>query len=89
MSRRERIDPIPGEFPSYEAAAEFWGEHDTTDYPDAFRTVKATTSFRRRYYQIEIEEDVARALRARARRRKVSMGRLASDLLRQHLINHT
>lgn len=55
MGKRRHLDPIPEEFPSYEAAAKFWEEHDTTDYPDAFRTVKATTRLRRRYYKIEAE----------------------------------
>ena len=39
MPRKKPIDPIPEEFASYEEAAEFWDTHDTTDYPDAFRTV--------------------------------------------------
>jgi hypothetical protein len=89
MSKRRAADPIPKDLPSYEAAARFWDEHDTTEYPNAFRTVKATTRFRRRYYDIEIEEDVVRALKAQARRKKVPLGRLASDLLRQQLASHT
>jgi hypothetical protein len=36
MSKRKRVDPLPDEFSSYEEAAEFWGEHDTADYPEAF-----------------------------------------------------
>jgi len=39
MSKKKRIDPIPQEFTSYEQAAEFWDKHDTTHYPDTFRTV--------------------------------------------------
>jgi hypothetical protein len=85
MNKRRVADPIPKEFASYEAAAKFWDQHDTTDYPNAFRTVKATTRFRCRYYEIEIEEDVVKALKARARRKKVPVGRLASKLLRQQL----
>jgi hypothetical protein len=40
MNTDKRIDPIPEEFDSYEEAAEFWDTHDTTDYPDAFRSVE-------------------------------------------------
>jgi predicted transcriptional regulator len=36
----KQVEPIPEEFTSYEEAAEFWDSHDTTDYPDAFRTVE-------------------------------------------------
>ena len=68
MRRRKQIDPIPEEFASYEEAAEFWDTHNTTDYPDAFRTVEVTSELRRRHYEIEIDADVIRKLRRQARR---------------------
>jgi hypothetical protein len=40
MSKQRDVDPIPEDLDSYEKAAEFWDAHDTTDYPDAFRTVE-------------------------------------------------
>jgi hypothetical protein len=86
MSKKKQIDPIPDEFESYEEAAEFWDTHDTTDYPDAFRTVKVEAEFRSRRYEIELDADVIKALRARARRKKTSLSRLASELLRQQLL---
>lgn len=67
MSKKKRVDPIPEEFASYEEAAEFWDTHDTTDYQDAFRTVKVVTDFRGRHYEIEVETDVVRVLQALAR----------------------
>jgi hypothetical protein len=82
---KEYVDPIPEEFASYEEAAEFWDTHDTTDYPDAFLTVEAVTEFRGRYYEVEIDEDVAKALRSQAREKGIPINRLASDLLRQQL----
>lgn len=85
MPKKKHIDPIPEEFASYEEAAEFWDTHDTTDYPEAFRTVKVSTEFRGRRYEIELEPDIARELRSRARRRGMTAGRLASDLLRKQL----
>jgi hypothetical protein len=84
-TRKKRVDPIPEEFASYEEAAEFWDAHDTTDYPDAFRTVDVVAEFKRRYYEVEIEDDVARVLQAQAQEKGVPVGRLASDLLRQQL----
>ena len=84
MTKR-KIDPIPEEFESYEEAAEFWDNHDTTDYPNAFRTVPAVTTFRARHYEIEIDADVAKALRVRARKKRTTVDRLASDLLRKQL----
>jgi hypothetical protein len=86
MRKKKSIDPIPEEFTSYEEAAEFWDTHDTTDYPNIFRTIEAKTKFKSRHYEIEVEADVVRALQIKARQRKVAVGRLASDLLRQQLV---
>ena len=85
MRKQKQIDPIPDEFSSYEEAAEFWDTHDTTEYPDAFRTVEVQSELRQRHYEVEIDSDVMKKLRARARRKRVSLGNLASDLLRQQL----
>jgi hypothetical protein len=83
---KKHIDPIPDEFASYEDAAEFWDSHDTMDYPDAFHSVDIETEFRGRYYEIELDEDVALLLLERARSLGVTSGRLASDLLRQQIL---
>jgi predicted phosphatase len=85
MAKKRSVDPLPEEFGSYEEAAEFWDSHDTTDYPDAFRTMNVTTEFRSRHYEVELEPDVASELRSRARRRGVKPGHLASDILRRQL----
>lgn len=85
MRKQKPIDPIPDEFSSYEEAADFWDTHDTTDYPDAFRTVEVKSELRQRRYEVEIDSDVMKKLRARAKRKRVSLGNLASDLLRRQL----
>jgi hypothetical protein len=85
MRRRKQLDSIPEEFSSYEEAAEFWDTHDTADYVDRFRTTDVVSELTKRHYEIEINSDVMRILRARARRKGVSVSRLASDLLRQQL----
>jgi len=76
---------MPDEFASHEEAAEFWDCHDTTDYPRLFRTVRVVAELRNRHYEIPIEADVVRALQARARKSGVTLGHLASRLLRRHL----
>lgn len=86
MRKKKHVDPIPEEIASCEEAAEFWDTHDTTDYPDAFRTVEVVTKFRKRYHEIEIEADVEKALRTQSRKRGIPVRRLASDLLRQLLM---
>ena len=88
MSKKKGVDPIPEEFDSYEEAAEFWDAHDTTDYPDAFRTVEVESEFRGRHYEVELEEEVIRKLRAQARQKGVTVSRLASDLLREQLVSY-
>ena len=88
MRKKKHVDPIPEEFSSYEEAAEFWDTHDTTDYPETFVTVEFESQLRRRRYEIEVDPDVVKVLRARARQRGVSAGHLASDILRQQLTVH-
>jgi predicted phosphatase len=88
MSKKKGVDPIPEEFDSYEEAAAFWDAHDTTDYPDAFRTVEVESEFRSRHYEVELEEEVIKKLRAQARQKGVTVSRLASDLLREQLVSY-
>ena len=54
MSKERDVDPIPGEFDSYENAAEFWDTHDTTGYLDAFHTVEVDCEFRDRRYEAQL-----------------------------------
>jgi hypothetical protein len=85
MSRKRQTDSLPDEFASLEEAADFWATHDTMKYPRAFRTVRVVAELRNRHYEIPIEADVVRSLEAQARRAGVSLGHLASDLLRRQL----
>jgi len=82
---KRNVDPTPEHFNSYEEAAEFWDTHDTTDYLDEFRTVDITAELRARHFEIEIAEDVVEALQDKARQQGVSIGHLASNLLREKL----
>lgn len=84
MQKKGRTN-LPDEFQSYEEAAEFWDNHDTTDYPDIFRTVEVSVDFPKRIYEVEIDEEVVEKLRIRARQKGITVSRLASDLLRQQL----
>ena len=87
MSERKRVDPLPDEFSSYEEAAEFWGEHDTTDYPEAFASEEEVVEAKllRRHYEVEVSPDLAEELRQRARQQGVPVRELVSDLLRRQL----
>jgi len=84
-SKKKPVDPIPEEFSNYEEASEFWDSHDTTEYLADSRPVKAISELRERHFEIEIEPAVAAVLRKEAKRRGVTPGHLASELLRQRL----
>jgi hypothetical protein len=63
MSRKNKhIDSIPEEFSNYEEAAEFWDTHDTTDYPEAFQDIEVKAKFRKRHYELEVDEDIMNVL---------------------------
>jgi len=85
MRKKKPIDRIPEEFATYQDAAEFWDTHDTTHYPDTFHTVKVTSKLRHRHYEIPIAPDIAEALRALARTRRVSVSHLTNEFLRRDL----
>ena len=82
---KKRVEPTPDNFESYEAAADFWDTHDTTDYADEFRTVEVNTELRARHFEVEIDEQVAKALQAQAKEKGVRISDLAFSLLRQQL----
>jgi predicted DNA binding CopG/RHH family protein len=84
-NKQKQVDPIPEEFASYEEAAEFWATHDTTDYPDSFETVAVETELKRRRYEVEIEEDLMKALHEQAQQRGVAVSQLVSEMLREKI----
>jgi predicted phosphatase len=82
---KKHVEPTPENFESYEAAADFWDSHDTTDYLDEFRTVEVNTDLRARHFEVEIDENVAKALQIQAKEKGVKVSDLASSLLRRQL----
>jgi hypothetical protein len=83
--KQKQADPLPEEFGSYEEAAEFWDTHDTTDYPESFETVEVEAEFRRRRYEVEIDEDLVKVLSEQAQKRDVAVSRLVSEMLREKI----
>jgi len=75
----------PEQFVNCDEAAEFWANHDTTDYLDEFRTVDLKGELRERRFEVEIEEDVVKALQHKAKEQGLSLNDLASALLREKL----
>jgi predicted DNA binding CopG/RHH family protein len=85
MNGKNKIDEIPKEFESYEEAAEFWDEHDTTNYLDEFETVEADVKLTKRRFEIEIDADLIADLSKEAHNKGVQVSRLVSDLIRDKI----
>jgi predicted HicB family RNase H-like nuclease len=83
--KQKQIDPLPEEFASYEEAAEFWDTHDTTDYSDTFETVVVEAELKRRRYEVEIDEDLMRALTEQAQKRGIGVNQLVSEMLKEKI----
>ena len=83
--KRKPVEPIPEEFTSYEEAADFWDTHDTTDYPESFETVSLEAEFRRRRYEVEIDEETMKMLNEQAERRGLPVSNVLSELLREKI----
>ena len=83
--KRKPVEPIPEEFTSYEEAADFWDTHDTTDYPESFETVSLEAEFRRRRYEVEIDEETMKVLNEQAEKRGLPVSNVLSELLREKI----
>jgi len=83
--KNKQIDPIPDEFSTYEEAAEFWDTHDTTNYPEFFTDVEVETKFRKRHFEVEVDEDIMRILRKHAQKLGVSVTKITNELLRKQI----
>ena len=83
--KRKDTESIPDEFANYEEAAEFWDRHDTTDYPDGFETVAVEAEFRRRRYEVEIDEETMKVLSEQAQKRGLPVSNVLSELLREKI----
>jgi predicted HicB family RNase H-like nuclease len=81
----KKVDPIPEEFASYEAAAEFWDTHDTTDYLDDFETVPLEADLQQRRFEVQIDEDLMRVLYQQAQQQGVGVSQLVNNVLRERL----
>ena len=85
-NKNKNIDPIPEEFNSYEEAAEFWDNHETTDYLDHLQPVEVLESeLRYRHHEIEVDEDLIPVLEQQAQKRGVPLKTLANEILRKQL----
>ncbi len=83
--KRENKNILPESFSSYEEAGEFWDSHDSTDYIEYLTPVEVEVKLMRRHYEIEVEEDVMKALEHLASTQHISPAKLANTLLKRQL----
>ena len=86
MKDRQHVKPIPEQFESYEAAAEFWDSHDTTDYLDDFETVLVEEAqLKQQHFELEIDSDLIATLSEQAKQQGLTISQLVNQMLRETL----
>ena len=84
----EKKDQLPEEFSSYEEAGKFWDTHDSTNYLEYMTPVEVDVRLDRRHFEIDVDEEVIKALEERAISEHISASKLANELLRRELATH-
>ena len=79
------IDPLPDDFGSEEAAAEFWDTHSITDYEEFLEPADLQVNVNRRHFEIEVDEECFMAVRDIARKQHKPVKQLASEIIKQRL----
>ena len=76
-------DPIPKHFKNLEAAAEFWDNHDLTDYWDFTKEVQIETDIQRRVFLTALEPSLAQKLTEVAHKQGISTETLINVWLKE------
>ncbi len=79
---QREVDALPEEFATEEEAAEFWEQHDTTDYLEFTEEVPVDARLERRRYLIEVDADLIQALNSQAHARGVGLHAFVTEALR-------
>ena len=80
----KKRDILPEEFHSISEAANFWDNHDSTDYEDAMQHVDFQVDIKRRVYLVPIAGTVLDGLRKKARAQGLSTETIVNLLLSEH-----
>ena len=78
-------DSIPEQFPTLDAAAEFWDSHDLADYEDFTAQVDGIVDLQSRQRLVAIDPALADRLAAEAHRRGLSAEALINLWLNERL----
>lgn len=78
-------EPIPEQFASIEAAAEFWDSHDLTDYEDQTTAVAFSVNLVRGRHLVALDPELAAKIAGEASRRGLSAETLVNLWLSERL----
>lgn len=78
-------DPLPESFVSLDDAGAFWDAHSSADYEDEMEDVEVEVDLSSNALYCPIEKDLARQLRAHAKRRGVSTEELVRLWLKEKI----
>jgi predicted DNA binding CopG/RHH family protein len=83
---KQKIDPIPDEFTSFDELANFWETHDLTDYEDQLQKVKYKVARKpTRKFVVTLSDELTKALRKATHREGVSMQTLVNLWVQERL----
>jgi hypothetical protein len=85
MNEKSNREPIPEDFGSIKAAAEFWETHSLADYWDQTREVDFDVDLESRVVLVPLEHDLANRLAALARQQGLSIETLVNLWLSERL----
>jgi predicted HicB family RNase H-like nuclease len=71
-NNKAKRDQLPKHFDSVEKAAEFWDNHDLTDYLDLTKEVQVETDIQRRVFLTALEPSLAQKLTSLAHKQGIS-----------------
>jgi hypothetical protein len=86
-SINRKKDQLPQKFPSYEEAGKFWDDHDSTDYLEYMTPVEVDVRLDRRHFEIDVDEEVIRALEERARESKEAESGMSEKIPKANTTN--
>lgn len=88
-NKTQQRDPLPESFESIEAAAEFWDNHDLTDYWDQTSEAEFEVDIRRRSFMTSLEPKLAQKVASYAHAQGVSTETLINVWLTEKLMAAT
>ncbi len=80
---KNKRDPIPKHFGSIEEAADFWDNHDLTDYLDLTKEVQVEADIKRRVFLTALEPSLAQKLTEIAHKQGISTETLINVWLKE------